>query len=826
MTLDSLTRLIFIDGLSRRFPVPRWRLGWKSATVASYLGATAALGQPATFTDLGSIGCDGVTLNTTTPGSTVLWYKFVVPPTVSGVGSNSWLDIFTLQGPDTQSTDPRVALFDSSGNLVAADNDDGPALMSELSFGQTFPLHQNGPLGGVGMNGRDGPLAGGEYWLAMSLSSLQTGPVNWSATCTSATPGWLNVRINATHTPCVPPLGGVGAALPSVTTTRNPVLLRVTGFVGATPPSTFAQPESGVRVDATALGLGFLPLFDDGQHTDVGANDQIWARTVTIPDVTDRAYELPFTIIDDQGRRGNGTILLSVVPCGKWIPFGTGANDVVLDIDGTSASNVIVGGRFTQVGGVPANRVARWDGSVWNAMGGGFPAEPGTTPFFSDFAISPNGTIVLCGHTSGGALATGVVAEWNGTAWTHLFGTTDGRAYSVLFNQSGDLVATGTFSIAGGVSASRVAVRLGGAWQPLGEGLGGLSPYAESSLLTSTGRLIVGGSFTSAGGVTANNVAQWDGSQWSPLGRGLGEESNSVTVIRELANGAIVAGGRFSNVSQLFSSTPVNIARWNGISWNAIGPGLNTSAGVRDIVVLPNGDLLVGGYFTASGNTPLNSVARWNGKVWTQVGAGLDYVVHALHVLPDGTILAGGEFTSSGGVPMNRLAQWVGLEHIVLVSSPQSILVRPSGLASLQVGATGGTPATYVWRRNGQIVSNGATPHGSVVVGATTPVLTISPVRDGDAGSYTCEVSNACNRQTSSPATLTVACPADLDGAAAGVPDGAVTIDDLLFFLVAFEEGSASADLDDDGDPALGDPDGAITIDDLLYLLARFELGC
>ncbi len=73
------------------------------------------------------------------------------------------------------------------------------------------------------------------------------------------------------------------------------------------------------------------------------------------------------------------------------------------------------------------------------------------------------------------------------------------------------------------------------------------------------------------------------------------------------------------------------------------------------------------------------------------------------------------------------------------------------------------------------------------------------------------------------------ACPADLDDdgslANGGTPDGAITIDDLLFFLGAFEAGDVAGDLDGDGvDPA--NPDGAVTIDDLLFFLVHFEGGC
>jgi hypothetical protein len=73
---------------------------------------------------------------------------------------------------------------------------------------------------------------------------------------------------------------------------------------------------------------------------------------------------------------------------------------------------------------------------------------------------------------------------------------------------------------------------------------------------------------------------------------------------------------------------------------------------------------------------------------------------------------------------------------------------------------------------------------------------------------------------------LGAACAADLDnGSGTGTPDNAVTIDDLLYFLVAFEDGTIEADLDDDGvNPP--NPDGGVTIDDLLFFLLRFEAGC
>ena len=63
-----------------------------------------------------------------------------------------------------------------------------------------------------------------------------------------------------------------------------------------------------------------------------------------------------------------------------------------------------------------------------------------------------------------------------------------------------------------------------------------------------------------------------------------------------------------------------------------------------------------------------------------------------------------------------------------------------------------------------------------------------------------------------------------LEAGAGGVRDGAVTIDDLLYFLAAYEAGDTHADMDDAS--GSGYPDGGVAIEDLLYFLARYEAGC
>ncbi len=85
-------------------------------------------------------------------------------------------------------------------------------------------------------------------------------------------------------------------------------------------------------------------------------------------------------------------------------------------------------------------------------------------------------------------------------------------------------------------------------------------------------------------------------------------------------------------------------------------------------------------------------------------------------------------------------------------------------------------------------------------------------------------VSNGCGAATSLPASISI-CFADLDdGTWEGQCDGGVDINDLLFFLNAFERGDVHADLDDGN--GLGSLDHGVDINDLLFFLAHFETGC
>jgi hypothetical protein len=68
-------------------------------------------------------------------------------------------------------------------------------------------------------------------------------------------------------------------------------------------------------------------------------------------------------------------------------------------------------------------------------------------------------------------------------------------------------------------------------------------------------------------------------------------------------------------------------------------------------------------------------------------------------------------------------------------------------------------------------------------------------------------------------------CAADLDdGSGLGRRDEAVTVDDLVMYMAAFNAGGLLADLD--AGTGRGFPDRSVTVDDLVYFLAAFASGC
>jgi hypothetical protein len=144
----------------------------------------------------------------------------------------------------------------------------------------------------------------------------------------------------------------------------------------------------------------------------------------------------------------------------RWTPIADGvrAQIVSLHHDG---QRLLVGGRFTEIAGVPVSGVAAWDGLAWTAVGSRL--------------LERSGSIV-------NALAT------------------DGR---------GRLFVAGNF-VAEPSGATCIAVLRDGVWQRLGTGL---SPAIPTALAWWKGAVYAGGSFIRAGDKNSYGIGRWSDPQ-------------------------------------------------------------------------------------------------------------------------------------------------------------------------------------------------------------------------------------------------------------------------------------------------------------------------
>jgi hypothetical protein len=234
---------------------------------------------------------------------------------------------------------------------------------------------------------------------------------------------------------------------------------------------------------------------------------------------------------------------------------------------------------------------------------------------------------------------------------------------ATVFN--GDLIVAGDFIYAGKVVVNRIARWDGTTWHPLASG-GQIGVNGVVwALAVYNGDLYAGGEFTTAGGQPANRIARWDGSEWHPI---LFNDHNGVSgwyvfsfLIRE---GELVVGGWFTAIA---GDPAYCVARWDGASWHPFfagdWPGVN---GPVYALAEYEGDLVLGGWFNHAGGQPMNNITRWNGSEWLpftaggQTGvSGGSSTVFALAVY-NGDLIAAGSFLSAGGTTVTNIARWNG----------------------------------------------------------------------------------------------------------------------------------------------------------------------
>jgi hypothetical protein len=358
-------------------------------------------------------------------------------------------------------------------------------------------------------------------------------------------------------------------------------------------------------------------------------------------------------------------------------------------------NSVFVGGRFTAAGGVPVSGIARWDGNSWSNVGGGLDDCRGIFCYPTVYALEVRGKELYAGgnFASVGGVPANRVARWDGDKWSALGG---GIQICDRFNDCvtvWSIAATDSELYAVGRIVTDVAIYGatatlesftkwdGNIWAILGGVSGASHSLSLYAIEATDSRVYVGGVFSLAGVLGANNVASWDGNNWVAMGSGVQGCINAAAtascapfVYTIAASGNdVYVGGNFTSAGDVSAKC---LAKWDGSKWTPFGEGANGP--VYKIAIYGN-SIYVGGKFTSIGGVQANGIARFDGNEWSALGSGVDGYVDAI-AFKDNEVYVGGLFSTAGGKTANNFARWIG-PAIAVAPPPPPVLPQIVGVS-------------------------------------------------------------------------------------------------------------------------------------------------
>jgi hypothetical protein len=351
--------------------------------------------------------------------------------------------------------------------------------------------------------------------------------------------------------------------------------------------------------------------------------------------------------------------------------------------------SLYIGGNFNQAGDVIANHVVRYDGSNFYPLGAK-PANGFATPPINVSCIGQAADGIYVGglFTAAGKTLLNRIARWDGSNWNDVGGGTIGGTGSAnrvlaIAGLGSDVYVGGTFTGVGGYSVANIAHWDGANWWNMGYGF----DSSVGALAVTASAVYAGGSFTNVTDsftFTVNHIAMWDGFNWYSLGSGV--NANATINAIAVSGNNVYVGGTFTNASGV---TANRIAMWDGGTWNSLGTGSANGVSGTVLAIAVNGNnVYVGGTFTNAGTTVVRGIARWDGANWFGLGSGATNgtstaEVRALAFGSDGKLYCSGRFTNMSGVNASSIARWDGTNWTALGSGfyADSAVVRGTGLA-------------------------------------------------------------------------------------------------------------------------------------------------
>lgn len=335
---------------------------------------------------------------------------------------------------------------------------------------------------------------------------------------------------------------------------------------------------------------------------------------------------------------------------------------------------LLVGGNFGRVHDQSARHVASWNGTSWAPIGIGVSGRGSNTGVVSAVAGVGDKTYAIGGiidYETGNQ----TLAEFDGALWRSVGGGVNGSGSVLAPDRDtlyvGGFFSHVNSDSAEPLLSDGVAKWFNGSWMPLGEGVSMINGSSSVQAIAVTDTSVyVGGTFhhvvqADQELIPSVNIARWSRTNWSPMGS-LVDQSSRGRVLALASGGpdSLFAGGEFSVAINAVgdSSETANIAVYSNGSWSSVGGGVD---GLVYALKYHGGILYVGGDFRMAYNgdddsVAVSGIAAWNGREWLSLGDGVtgdDGRVTTLEIF-DGDLYVGGAFSAAGGYPSAYIARW------------------------------------------------------------------------------------------------------------------------------------------------------------------------
>ena len=328
----------------------------------------------------------------------------------------------------------------------------------------------------------------------------------------------------------------------------------------------------------------------------------------------------------------------------------------------TSDQKLVVTGDFDSINGLPANRIAAWNGDEWEGLGDGLfyssrsPTKPVIENYGADLVVGGYFSYAGQSHVNG-------IARWNGISWRGLGSGVSGGDNSLIkdvaVSPDNHLYLAGAFNNVGPVPAANVVEWSGEEWHELGSGV---DDQVETMVIDKEGNLVIGGRFTQAGGISSPAIARWNGVRWDAMNNDLFLSVQKLRVI----DGLLCASGTSLDGRGV-------VASYTGSQWKLIadpvdplflGGGNTYYTTIFDFAVVEGEGVYVCGDFisAADATVDINQIGFWNGSEWVNIGEGINRnnsLLQHMEVVGD-NLMVGGSFNGASGLRrLNRTTgQW------------------------------------------------------------------------------------------------------------------------------------------------------------------------